>query len=388
MSTIILNYFFIRSQIALIIAIPINVFILVLFKYIFSNFSVFSFIPLGLSFFIFQQISAVIDQSKKSKDDKPLSFFHYMAYVCFYPQLIAGPIMRLSDFLGQLRERSHPYEIKTTVALCFIIIGLFKKVVIADSVLNYIEPHLTMVQNLKDLNFWTIWNVNVWYVIAIYEDFSGYSEMAVGIGMLIGINLPQNFNSPFRQTNLAHLWRNWHITISLFIRDYLYLPLQKKMNRNSALFVSIFLLSIWHGPTLNFAFFGIYQGMGVLFLRVWSKNKKARCYSHLAHLITLVFFISSLPLFYVKSNDLSSLKVFIAQFQFTNISKVPLLEMLVIIFFFLFFKMAPNTYEYLTLKNKRIRFDYSLFDAVFISLLFLMVIAFLQQSRGYIYFEF
>lgn len=388
MSTILLNYLFIRMNIALSISVTANVIVLILFKYIFSNLSVLGFIPLGISFFIFQQISALVDEHNKAPSDKTIGLMEYAAFVSFYPQLIAGPIVRVKDFIDQLRERSSNQQASLTIAFCFIVIGLFKKVVIADGIMNHIEPKMTSLRMLQDLDVSSIWSVNALFAFAIYKDFSGYSEMAVGIGLLVGLNLPQNFNSPFRQTDLAQLWRNWHMTVSQFIRDYLYFPLQKYMNKEIALFLSVFILSIWHGPTLNFAFFGIYQAAGIFVAKSWSSKVRVRMNPHLGNFLTVMFFVSSAPLFYIQTNDLTSLRVFAAQFQLTQFANVPWLEISIILSMYLFFKFAPNTHEYLILKKSKIQFSYSLFDAVLIFVVSMLALIFLQQSRGYVYFEF
>lgn len=216
------------------------------------------FLPLGISFFTFQQIACLVDTYKGEMEK--VSFAEYILFVTFFPQLIAGPIVRAKDIIPQvihLGEKINVEEIK--FGLCLFSFGLFKKVIIAD----YFSPVVGIVYSQpKAANFFDALLGTLAYTLQIYFDFSGYSDMALGLGILFGIRLPINFDSPYKSCSIIEFWRRWHITLSGFLRDYLYIPLGGSRNgelrKYCNLLLTMLLGGLWHGAGWTFVFWGGY----------------------------------------------------------------------------------------------------------------------------------
>ena len=181
-------------------------------------------LPLGISFFTFHQIGYQIDRFRGQASEHNL--LDYALFVTFFPQLIAGPIVRQSEFLPQLKglvERLGARNI--LIGLTIFSIGLFKKVIFADNFALYATPVFDTAAKGVVLDGQTGWLGTLAYTFQIYFDFSGYSDMAIGLARMVGINLPLNFNAPYRSASITEFWRRWHITLGRFLRDYLYFPL-------------------------------------------------------------------------------------------------------------------------------------------------------------------
>lgn len=230
------------------------------------------FLPVGISFFTFQSMSYVIDVYRG--DLKPLpSLLDYAFYVSFFPQLVAGPIVRARDFAPQIRK---PLEITSQMfaqGCYFIAIGLFKKAVISDYIsLNFVDrifdnPSLySGVENLLGV---------YGYTLQIYCDFSGYSDMAIGIALLLGFRFPMNFNAPYRSESITDFWRRWHISLSSWIRDYIYISMggnrKGKVRQYVNLIITMLLGGLWHGASLNFVAWGGMHGVA-LALHKWTRE--------------------------------------------------------------------------------------------------------------------
>ncbi|MEA2042641.1 MAG: MBOAT family O-acyltransferase [Bacteroidota bacterium] len=229
-----------------------------------NNFQPFDiFLPIGISFYTFQSISYVIDVYRK-KLPATQNFLDYAFFLSFFPQLVAGPIVKAHHFLPQLRKKITIKKEHVWLGFWLIIIGLFKKAVIADYIAQYNDiifaaPHTKSgFENLMAVPG---------YAIQIYGDFSGYSDMAIGLGLLMGFDLGINFNFPYKALNITDFWRRWHISLSSWLRDYLYIPLggnrkgRFKMYRN--LFITMFLGGLWHGASWKFVVWGSAHGMGL-----------------------------------------------------------------------------------------------------------------------------
>ena len=222
--------------------------------------------PLGISFFTFQQISYLVDNYKCSTN---YSLIDYSLYISFFPQLVAGPIVLHNEFIPQLNN----INIKKSdcknlyIGLYKISIGLFKKVIIADN----IGVIVNVIYNLgyDDLSFFTSLVAILSYTIQIYCDFSGYSDIAIGIGNLFNFNLPINFNSPYQSTSIVEFWSRWHISLSNFLKKYVYIPLggnSKGTRRTCINIILVFLLSgFWHGANWTFILWGLLHGIGNTF---------------------------------------------------------------------------------------------------------------------------
>lgn len=214
-------------------------------------------LPLGISFFTFQQIAYLVDIKRGSPGET--SFPRYALFVSFFPQLIAGPIVHYRTFgpqISTLGRSGLTYE-NVTVGLSIFIIGLFKKVVIADNLSSFANPLFSATGRPE---FFEAWGGVLAYTFQIYFDFSGYSDMAIGLGRLFGIVLPVNFASPYKAGNIIEFWRRWHITLSRFLTEYLYIPLGGnrlgRLRQFVNVMVTMLLGGLWHGANWTFVVWG------------------------------------------------------------------------------------------------------------------------------------
>jgi D-alanyl-lipoteichoic acid acyltransferase DltB (MBOAT superfamily) len=230
-------------------------------------------LPLGISFFTFQQIAFLVDVYRGKA--REYDFLHYCLFVTFFPQLIAGPIVHHGEMLPQFM-RSETFRMRwenLAVGLSMLILGLFKKVVIADGMAQYANPVFDMAEAGGAIGLFEAWRGAVAYSFQIYFDFSGYSEMAMGLARLFGIRLPLNFYSPYRSTSIIEFWRRWHMTLSRFLRDYLYFPLggnrRGRGRRYANLMVTMLLGGLWHGAGWTFVAWGALHGVYLVINHAW-----------------------------------------------------------------------------------------------------------------------
>ncbi len=226
-------------------------------------------LPVGISFFTFQSMSYTIDVYRG--DVKPVrSFLDLLCFVSMFPQLVAGPIVRYSDIEHELRSRRVDFRTATDGVLLFAL-GLAKKVLIADSV----GPLVDSVYSLDAPGLVPAWLAAFGYSIQIYFDFSGYSDMAVGLGWMLGFHFPANFRSPYRSASITELWRRWHISLSTWLRDYLYVPLggnrKGELRANVNLMLTMLLGGLWHGASWTYMLFGGWHGALLVFERRFGK---------------------------------------------------------------------------------------------------------------------
>ena len=234
-------------------------------------------LPLAISFFTFQQIAYLVDSHRGIT--KEYSFLHYALFVSFFPQLIAGPIVHHKDMLPQFstvqRYQAHISNFK--IGLTIFAIGLFKKTVLADGIAIYASPVFDLADAGNNIKFFMAWGGALSYTFQLYFDFSGYSDMAIGIARLFGIILPLNFYSPYKATNISEFWRRWHITLSHFLRDYVYIALggnrNGKIKRYTNLFITMLLGGLWHGAGWNFIIWGALHGCYLMLNLGWQAMK-------------------------------------------------------------------------------------------------------------------
>ena len=231
-------------------------------------------LPAGISFFTFQAISYVIDV--KRKKIHPVGLLDFAVYLSFFPHLLAGPIVRASEFLPQIRHRADPRRLDAGRALWLISRGLFKKVVIASYMATHADALFGVPNQHAGLE--ALFGVYA-YAIQIYADFSGYTDIAIGLALLLGVRFPQNFDSPYRSLSLREFWRRWHMTLSRFLRDYLYIPLggSRKGPRRTYLnlMATMLLGGLWHGAAWTFVAWGGLHGGGLALerARVWHRSR-------------------------------------------------------------------------------------------------------------------
>ena len=223
-------------------------------------------LPLAISFFTFQQISYLCDSHSGKMDPVSHNPIEYALFVTFFPQLIAGPIVHHAEMMPQFRKIITPSAraIMFCEGLCLFALGLFKKLAIADSIAPYANQVFTSVDSGIVVTSFTAWGGALAYTFQIYFDFSGYSDMAIGLGLLFAIRLPWNFNSPYKSENMSEFWRRWHMTLSRWLRDYLYIPLggnrHGKLRQYINNFATMVLGGLWHGAHWNFLIWGALHG--------------------------------------------------------------------------------------------------------------------------------
>lgn len=230
-------------------------------------------LPLAISFFTFQQIAYLVDAYEGSASE--YSFTHYALFVTFFPQLIAGPIVHHAEMMPQfmrdnvLRPRYRNFAVGTTI----FAIGLFKKAVLADGVAVYATPVFDAANSGVTLDFFQAWGGALAYTMQLYFDFSGYSDMAIGSARLFGIRLPINFFSPYKSTSIVEFWRRWHMTLSRFLRDYLYISLggnrKGNLRRHTNLLITMVLGGLWHGAGWTFMMWGALHGCYLIVNHAW-----------------------------------------------------------------------------------------------------------------------
>jgi alginate O-acetyltransferase complex protein AlgI len=262
-----------KTKAYLIIGIIFNLTLLAGYKYLsfFASLAHLSFpqttAPLGISFFTFHQLAYLIDIY--TRRTHATNVRDYALYVTFFPHLIAGPIMRYTQFAPQLSVR--PKHIPYTAGIFFFSVGLFKKVALADTFAPISDrmfdaPSLT-------LSFLEAWKGLLAYTWQIYFDFSGYADMAIGLGLLCGIALPVNFLAPYQANSISDFWRRWHISLSQFLRDYLYIPLGGNRfgyaRQMLALLLTMSLAGLWHGASWNFVLWGTFHGLLLSLAHSW-----------------------------------------------------------------------------------------------------------------------
>lgn len=216
-------------------------------------------LPAGISFYTFQTISYIVDVYRGVAHVEK-NFWRFAGFVSYFPHLVAGPLTRHNQLIPELdrvaREGIKPrYE----DGIYLFVVGLAKKIIIADQISNIIDP---MLENIPAFNSMDGTLALLGYTMQIYFDFSGYSDMALGLSRLFGITLPQNFNSPYQATSISDFWRRWHMSLSLWLRDYLYISLGgNKKRRSFNLFMTMVLGGLWHGANWTFAVWGAYHGV-------------------------------------------------------------------------------------------------------------------------------
>ena len=237
-------------------------------------------LPLGISFFTFTQIAFLVDAYRGQVTRCP--FVHYALFVTYFPHLIAGPILHHKDVIPQF-SRPATYRLRAenlAVGLTVFSIGLFKKVLVADTVGLYATPAFAAAAGGEPLSFVTAWGGVLAYTFQLYFDFSGYSDMAIGLSRLFGIDLPLNFNSPYKATSIIDFWRRWHMTLSRFLRDYLYIPLggsrAHPARRYLNVMITMLLGGLWHGAGWTFVAWGGLHGLYLVVNHGWRALRRAR----------------------------------------------------------------------------------------------------------------
>jgi alginate O-acetyltransferase complex protein AlgI len=409
-----------------------NLGLLIIFKYfsVYKNLNLQAFestlesnliIPVAVSFFTFQQIIYLVEISRGNLNET--NFLNYFLYVTFFPQLINGPIIRPKEFFPQLPEKKNLPEIKVdrlAAGLTMISCGLFKKVVLADGIARYSDSAFDAVAQGAVLNIVEAWSGVMSFTLQIYFDLSGYSDIAIGIACLFGFRFPFNFESPYKASSLIEFWHRWHMTMSRFFRDYLYIPLGGNRNgflkRAGNILIIMLIGGIWHGTGATFIIWGSLHGGLLVINHFWrqlrnslgySIQRKNFIYKISGCVITFITVAVLWVLFRAHSLDVA-ISIFQSLFGFhtspgaafnnIKISEDRLWFLILIVWF------APNMKEimskYFESENfGEVRHDFMLrrrwyhwypntWWAAFTTVLFVISVLELTQSRQFIYTQF
>lgn len=252
-------------------------------------------LPIGISFYTFQTLSYVVDVYR-NKVKVCNSFINFATYVCLFPQLIAGPIVRYTTIEKELKYRTHSFE-KFAYGVNRFIIGLSKKVIIANNLCILVD----MLNNSGEKSILSYWIVAIVFPLQIYYDFSGYSDMAIGLGRMFGFYFMENFNYPYIAKSITEFWRRWHISLSSFFRDYVYIPLGgnrvSKLRWIFNIFIVWFLTGLWHGDSWNFVLWGLYFAILLIIEKLFLKDIIENLPSFLQHIYAKFFIIISFVIF-------------------------------------------------------------------------------------------
>jgi alginate O-acetyltransferase complex protein AlgI len=324
-------------------------------------------LPIGISFYTFNSMSYTIDIYRKRV--KPArGMLEYAAFVALFPHLIAGPIVRYSDIDEQLRKLHHRLTGEmAALGLWFLVIGLFKKVVIANALATHVDRLYGQHEALTVVSGWA---AALGYSLQLYFDFSAYSDMAVGLALLLGLRFPQNFNSPYKALNPSDFWRRWHMSLSRWLTDYLYIPLggnrKGKLMTLRNLFLTMFLGGLWHGAAWVFVLWGILHGLGLVVHRICADAGLVPPWKWLSRLLTFVFVVILWVPFRAGNIDLVEAgvstevmnNVLAAMFGFNGLGidhlaytdatafQVPLTFAVLIAVLLVFVNVAPNLWEF------------------------------------------
>lgn len=336
-SSVLVNYFFSRlllsqtayRKVIFILSILFNIGLIFIFKYMDFSISIVNYcfhqelpyfhivLPIGISFFTFQQIAYLSDCYTQKHLGSDEGFLNYCCFICFFPQLIAGPIVHHKDLIPQF------YAIQNQVirwknihyAILFFVIGLSKKLLIADNLSPLVAYCFD--SDIK-LTFLEALFGSLCYTFQLYFDFSGYSDMAIGSALFFNIKLPHNFFSPYKALSIRDFWRRWHITLSVWLRDYIYIPLggnrKGTLRTYLNLFATFLIAGIWHGAAVTFVIWGIVHGLALIIHRIWDKIKPVQLPKFIAWLCTFAFVNFAWIIFRVQ--ELSDLKNFFKALTF------------------------------------------------------------------------
>ena len=252
-------------------------------------------LPIGISFYTFQIISYTIDVYK-GKAKVCEKFIDFATYVCLFPQLIAGPIVRYTSIQNELDNRYHSFE-NFSYGTTRFIIGLSKKVLIA----NNLGVLLEIFNSTNDKSLLFYWISAIAFTLQIYFDFSGYSDMAIGLGKILGFNFPENFNYPYISKSISEFWRRWHISLGSFFRDYVYIPLGGNRVKKSRwvfnIFIVWFLTGFWHGASWNFILWGLYFAIFLILEKLFLFKILEKLPNLVCNIYVIFFIIISFVIF-------------------------------------------------------------------------------------------
>jgi len=388
------TYIFIKKNDYLKLSIFLIILPLIYFKYslfLFSslhlkNLNSFAYqgeIPLAISFITFTAIAAVVDTKKKIFDQNLVNFYSISEFILFFPQLIAGPILRLNELLPQLKNKITFKKENIKFGLTLFTIGFIKKIFFADNIGIFIDP---IFENPEAFSNVDIFKSFILFPLQIYFDFSGYVDMALGASMIIGIELPINFNKPYLTGSITQFWRNWHITLSRWFKDYVFIPLggskKTQIITNRNLIITMSIAGLWHGASLNFIIWGFLNGLILCIEKNFSQNNSVS----LLKILFNCFLIFNLWIVF-RINDVNNLVNYLVIF-YSDIFSAFNFENIILLFIVIFaiFLQKYDNFYYLKSFVKKINLIPTIFFFVIIVLAGLAINT--GQSEKFIYFQF
>lgn len=350
-------------------------------------------LPLAISFYTFQLIAVQMDIYRGKITDR-IHAVDYFLFILFFPQLVAGPIMRTTDFLYQIDKPSISSE-SLQRGILMLIMGLFKKIVVSDSIGSIIAPIYKSPSSYDSLSLYIS---TFSFASQVYCDFSGYTDIAIGLALLLGYNIPDNFKGPFLSSSYREYWTRWHITLSTWLRDYLYIPLGGsrlgEFRANLNMLITMSLGGLWHGADINFFVWGFYLGILLWGERILEKlgwinpNPKGIHRVMKTTIVTFLFMLSGI--FFrcgieAKNSFHNSMLIFKGMFTFQVGNRLPRLEELYV---FLFLTLIFNAIQYKeSFSPKLATIMYKLIPVL--SFLLLMFLGVFGDGGGdFIYFQF
>lgn len=342
-------------------------------------------LPLGISFFTFQQFSFLLSVYKR--EERVENFVDYSLFVTFFPQLVAGPIVLYSEMIPQFKDDNRTKANYDNIAkgVYIFVIGLFKKIVIADTLAIFVSNGFDVA---TDLGFIAAWLTSLAYTLQIYFDFSGYSDMAIGIGKMLNIDLPHNFNSPYKSASVGEFWKRWHITLGRALSTYIYKPLggnRKGLYRTCLNLIIVFLVSgLWHGAAWTFVVWGLLHGLLSAFERIF--KKQLDLIPHFIRVLGTFIFINTTWVLFRATSWESALKVLKGMYLPNNIdfstviSNLDIIGIIIILLIVVFTKLNSN--------EKVQKFTFNNKSLVFITLIFTVAVIHLSRVSVFIYFNF
>jgi D-alanyl-lipoteichoic acid acyltransferase DltB (MBOAT superfamily) len=366
------------------------------------------YLPLAISFYTFQQISFQIDNYKKKQKK---NFLQYLLYLFFFPQLIAGPIIRYSYFIKEsLKKNFSRISAKNlTIGISIVIIGLSKKIIFADPAGAYVDQVYNKISNGELIAGVDYFFFIILFSIQIYYDFSGYSDIAVGTGKILNFSIPINFNSPYKSKSIIEFWKKWHITLSQFFRDYLYIYFGG--NKNGILyqsFIIVLIMSIvglWHGASNNFIVWGFLHGIYISTNHILKKIDYKIYIPDFCKIIFTFLLVSIAFVFFRVDSFENSLKILMGSLNFTHyftnsylMNNISLLQKLIYILSLICVFYFPNVFQIFKLKLPNIkglnnfglviRFKSNYIWLLYLFILSVFLLANLANPQTFIYFRF
>ena len=336
--SIVINYFIAimlerinKNKKVLVIGVLVNILSIVIFKYL--DFGILTInglfdtnikkinltIPIGISFYTFQSISYIIDVYRK-KVKAEHNILNLGLYISLFPQLVAGPIVKYKDIYNDIIDRKETID-KFYNGIRRFMIGFAKKSIIANNMAVVCDTIYS--QNVGNISMPTLWLAAISFTLQIYYDFSGYSDMAIGLGKMFGFNIPENFNYPYISTSISDFWKRWHISLTSWFREYVYIPLggnkcsKIKWIRN--IIIVFFLTGLWHGASYNFIIWGLYNALFIILEKTILKKFLSKLNNILKYLLTMLIIIIGLVIFRIENlSDL--LNIIKGMFDISNIA--------------------------------------------------------------------